>query len=124
MRILIVDDDIQVLEVLYGLLQKPHTIIDCADSCAMAKNLLAENRYDWVTLDFHLGDGTGVDILKIIHDYYPATKTIFFVGETATLKFTAEVTRLGADGVLYKPTHGEELIARVHGKIRAAGGEQ
>ncbi len=118
MRILIVDDDIQVLEVLYGILKKPDTEVDCAGSCEQAKYLLTNNHYDWVTLDFHLGDGTGIDLLKIIHADYPTTKTIFFTSTADTPEFASKVARLGAEGVLSKPTQGAELITHIYGKIR------
>ena len=115
MRILVVDDMPLILEVLCDGLNKPGTEIDRATSCQEAFSLLAENIYDWATLDLSLPDGSGIDILKKIRAKHPNTHVVIISVDAHDPFLKKQLLSMGAEAVFPKPFDLEELIECIYG---------
>ena len=106
-RILLVDDDPDVLDVLEQILEFAGYLVTTADSVAGALALLTSPAYDLVLTDLRLGDGLGT----IIAEKAAATgaKPLIITGYAYDL---AEDERIRYD-YLQKPVFGRELIDAV-----------
>jgi len=115
-RILIVDDEPQILEVLKAYLQREGFEPILKDSVASAVAALSEESPDMLILDINLPDGSGLDLLR----EYGVKASIPVVLLTAR---TDEVDRvvgleMGADDYIVKPFSPREVVARVRAIFR------
>jgi len=81
-RILVVDDEAEVLELLRDVLVSEGYAVDTAPGAAGALQLIRENIYDIALLDFNLPDMNGVMLHHQIRqiDGELASRTIFMSG--------------------------------------------
>lgn len=121
MRILLVEDDSQLLVQLDQFLQLQGFSVDLADDGEKAQFLLTEYTYDAVLLDLGLPKVDGVGVLKFARAQGIATPVIIL---TARDTWEQKVLGLdaGADDYLTKPFHQQELLARVNALIRRSNG--
>src|SRR5690349_25152494 len=66
MRILVVEDDPNLAPFLVKALEEASHVADHANSLAEARRRLADTRYDLVSMDLQLPDGSGLDLLAEI----------------------------------------------------------
>ncbi|MBT8138934.1 MAG: response regulator transcription factor [Gammaproteobacteria bacterium] len=120
-RILLVDDDIELCELLEEYLQKEGLDINVAhDGLAAVEHLAqvnaAKQDYDAIVLDFMLPGMQGLDILQRLRTF----------SNTPVLMLTArgdDIDRIvgleaGADDYLPKPCNPRELLARLRAVLR------
>lgn len=121
MRILLVEDDSQLLVQLDQFLQLQGFSVDLADDGEKAQFLLTEYTYDAVLLDLGLPKVDGVGVLKFARAQSITTPVIIL---TARDTWEQKVLGLdaGADDYLTKPFHQQELLARVNALIRRSNG--
>ena len=79
-RILIVDDDKAVLQVLTKILQKAECNVDAVETAHEALNRLEAASYDAIVIDVHLQDMNGLDLLTRIDMIAPSMKKIVLTG--------------------------------------------
>lgn len=107
-RVLVVDDEADIRELLLLTLQRMGHEADAAESCVEAKKLLAENTYQLCLTDMRLPDGTGLDVLHHISENYAAIPvaviTAFGSAENAVAALKA-----GAFDYLAKPISLKQL---------------
>jgi DNA-binding response OmpR family regulator len=117
-RVLVVDDEPTVREVVAGYLRRDgHTVAEAADGTA-ALHLVESERFDLVVLDMMLPGVNGLDILRRIRQ----------LGDLPVIMLTARAEEsdrvagleLGADDYVVKPFSPRELAARVNGVLRRA----
>jgi CheY-like chemotaxis protein len=96
--ILHVEDHVDTCE-LVSLLLEDYKVIS-AHNMAEAIGLLTFEKFDLVVLDYHLPDGTGLDICRFIRSFDYKTPILFFTGTSSLDKVRA--TAVGAQGVLGK----------------------
>jgi DNA-binding response OmpR family regulator len=115
-RVLVVDDDPEVLEVVVDVLRDDGYVVDQADHGAAAKTALASQRYDLVVLDVMLADVDGREMLAEIR----RTSEIPVILLTGRGKETDRVVglKMGADDYVVKPFSPPELAARVATVLR------
>ena len=109
MRILLVDDSWEVLNVLTHLLQGPEIEIHAADTCAMAEARAAVNVYDWAVVDFDLHGSDGMDVLRRIRRYSRRTRLLVFSADADDSALRTEALVAGAEAVFTKPLQVAEL---------------
>ena len=117
MRILIVEDEFSLADLIANKLQKEKYVVDiCTNGDDGLYNALT-NAYDLIILDIMLPGINGIDILKQIKQENIKAKVIML-----TAKSTLEDKLVGFDNgaidYITKPFHLEELVARVNAQIR------
>lgn len=116
-RILLVDDEEGLLEMIQLLLEREgYTHIDCAFTGSQARRLIEKNIYDLIVLDVMLPDTTGFELCQEIRKR--STVPILFL--TAR---TSDIDKLvgfgyGGDDYVTKPFHSLELVARIKALLR------
>lgn len=122
MRLLLVEDDLQLVERLHDDLSQQGFVVDKTDNGVDAEHLGDEEAYDLVILDLGLPQRSGLEVLA---NWRNKGNTVPVIVLTARDSWQERVDGLkaGADDYMGKPFHTEELIARIHNLIRRAAGQ-
>lgn len=107
-KILVVDDEVQVGELFREVLSSGHYMVHVATSGKDATSALATETYEVAFVDLLLPDTTGVQLLKLIHESYPATRAVIVTGHPYS-QLMADAFELGFFMVLKKPFTGEQI---------------
>ncbi len=121
-KVLVVDDEPTVREVVVGYLRRDgHDVAEAADGNA-ALDLLDADPPDLVVLDMMLPGVNGLDVLRRVR----ATSDIPVIMLTARAEESDRVSglELGADDYVVKPFSPRELAARVNGVLRRTSGRE
>ena len=118
MRVLIVDDDIQLLRALrINLTARGYTVVTAADG-RTALRAAAELRPDVVVLDLGLPDLDGTDVIAELRTLTQVPIIVLSARTDSTDKVHA--LDRGADDYVTKPFGVEELTARLRAAVRRA----
>ncbi|MGY3061730.1 two-component system OmpR family response regulator [Streptomyces sp. TE3672] len=119
-RILVVDDEPDVTDVLAGVITgegwKVRTAGDGATALAAARVF----RPDAVVLDWMLPDLDGLQVLRALRHEMPKVCVLFLTARDAVEDRIAGITA-GGDDYVTKPYSLEEVLARLRGLLRRAG---
>jgi len=107
-RILIVDDEKGMRDLLSIMLKNDGYKVDCAESAARARDLISKGAYDLVLSDIAMPDGSGVDVLRMAREIQPDCIFILITAYAST-ESAIEALKLGAYDYLIKPFDVEEL---------------
>jgi DNA-binding NtrC family response regulator len=110
-KVLIVDDDTAVRELLVAVLEDQYTVTQ-ADSSAALQKFFPQDPPDVVLLDVQLPDASGMDLLPQIKKNWPDTEVILLSGH-GTITMAVEAGKRGAYNFLSKPFENEKLLADV-----------
>lgn len=119
MRILLVEDDIDLSTPLKQQLVKAGFAVDVADNGIDGEFMGSENPYDAVVLDLGLPRRPGLDVLKNWRNAGVKVPVIILTARDAWHE-RVDGFKAGADDYLGKPFHTEELLARITALIRRA----
>ncbi|MFN0275621.1 MAG: sigma-54-dependent transcriptional regulator [Chitinophagales bacterium] len=119
-RILIIDDDVAICNLLSRFLTKNGYVTETSNSAKTGVELAGKNDYDVVFCDFRLGDGDGRDVIQKIKTLRPETQVIIITGYS-DIKIAVEVMKLGAFDYITKPLLPDELLMIIK---KALGGNQ
>src|SRR5919109_1347770 len=110
-RILIVDDDEQVRNLLKDYLREEH---DCRDvaSAEEALSLLRAHRFDLVLSDIQMPGLSGIELIPRIVEHSPDTVVILISGQQ-TIDYAIEAMRAGAFDYITKPFDLRQVGAAV-----------
>lgn len=111
-RILLVDDDPTVLQLITRLLSAGSHRLECAKSGEEALEKMKEFRPDIVLTDNRMSGMTGLELLKKIRETYPLTGVILMTG-SVNIDTAIEAIRLGAYEFLVKPFSNANLLLSV-----------
>ncbi|TXD81797.1 response regulator transcription factor [Subsaximicrobium wynnwilliamsii] len=117
MKILIIEDEPQMLENMRETLEKEHYTVESASDFKAGLNKIGAYDYDCILLDIGLPDGNGLELLIELKRQDKADGVII-VSAKNSLDDRIEGLNLGADDYLSKPFHMAELHARVKAVIR------
>src|SRR5256885_520719 len=121
MRILVVDDDPQVSELVQQGLSAENYEVDTAQDAEEAQSAIQRVEYDLIVLDLNLPGKDGVKILKEIRTTDRKTPVLILTGRSA-VETRIECLDAGADDCLIKPFSFAELSARIRALRRRAPG--
>lgn len=119
-RVLVVDDEPDLTEVLCGALAYEGYDARPAADRATAVRATAEFRPDAVILDVMLPDADGFTVLREIRAELPLVCVLFLTARDAVEDRVAGI-RAGGDDYVTKPFSLDEVTARLHGLLRRAG---
>lgn len=117
MKILIIEDEQDLRNVMVESLRKEMFVVETADSLSTANDKISTYDYDCILLDIMLPGGSGLSILQDLKEMKKQDSVIII---SAKNSIDDKVTglNLGADDYLAKPFHLAELTARVKSVIR------
>lgn len=117
MRILVVEDQIKMAQLLKQGLSEVGYAVDLAEAGSTAESLVSENEYDLIILDIMLPDQSGLDTARHLRaDGYHGP--ILMLTALLTTKDKVIGLDAGADDYLTKPYSFDELLARVRALLR------
>ena len=121
-RLLIVDDEVDIVDLLRDVLTNEGYVVDAAPSAEDALRLIHENIYDAAILDFNLPDMDGVMLHRQIRQKDPdlANRSIFMSGLVQSDTNLGYYAAQGA-GFLSKPFDIEDVLAAVRSLVDSAG---
>jgi DNA-binding response OmpR family regulator len=119
MRLLVVEDNPNIRELLLELLDGAGYAADGAANIEEALTRLANAAFDLLILDLELPDGDGRRVLRHLRRRGSAMPVIVCSGE-AHATACADLFDAGADACLAKPFSSEELLARIRALLRRA----
>jgi len=120
MRILLLEDDVQLASGLKQSLQAEQYAVDHFDRIQSAISASEHEHYDLVILDLGLPDGSGFDFLKRFRKKQVSPVLILTARDGIDDKIQG--LDLGADDYLPKPFDINELQARIRALIRRSAG--
>lgn len=121
-RILIVEDEPRLSQLMADYLQHAHFHTEQTDSAREAMALAKKEHFQAILLDLMLPDGDGMDVCKAIrqHSQVPILMVTARVDEVDRLLGL----ELGADDYICKPFSPREVVARVKAVLRRANPHQ
>ncbi|MDF9824006.1 two-component system response regulator ArlR [Breznakia sp. PF5-3] len=115
-KILIVEDEKNMLDLLRLELTHEHYEVDCAQTGRDALDKALVNEYDLILLDLMLPQMNGVEVCRRIR-LEKSTPIIMLTARDAVMDKVNGLAS-GADDYLAKPFAMEELFARIHALLR------
>ncbi len=116
-KILLVEDDLDLYLVLKKALQKELYTIDIAPCLADASHLLTHFRYDLILLDLMLPDGNGITFCQKLRARGEGIPLIILTAKDTIMDRVFGLDS-GADDYLAKPFSLAELMARIRARLR------
>lgn len=111
-RILLVDDEQDICDLLSSLLSSAGAEMDCALDEAEAAEKLAGRLYDVVLTDLNLGAGSGLRICDLVNRMQPGVPTIVVTGY-GSLDAAVGAIRAGAYDFIAKPIDAAMVMVAV-----------
>ena len=120
MRILVVEDDVQIADMLTEALTNRHYTVDVAQDGEMAWNWIETLEYDLVLLDITLPKMNGLLFCQKLRDRNFSLPVLML---TARDTIADKIIGLdaGADAYMVKPFDLEELMAQIRALLRRKG---
>jgi CheY-like chemotaxis protein len=120
-RILVVDDDRDIREVVAAMLDAVGLTVESATSAEEALERARAESYDLLVLDWNLPGMTGIELCRLIRrDTRLATLPVLFLTAHDGSNDVVEAFASGADDYVVKPFRAPELGARIFGLLRRA----
>ncbi len=117
MKILIVEDDLEILRTVLKYFDSFGYVLEKAKNYQDGLAKVNEFVYDCVILDLNLPDGDGIDLLAKIKQKNKSTGVII-LSANSSIETKVAGLEIGADDYLTKPFHLSELNARVKSVVR------
>jgi two-component system KDP operon response regulator KdpE len=118
-RVLVVDDEPQILRALQTTLRGAGYEVDTAATATEALARAAAHPPEAVILDLMLPDGSGVEVCRELRGWSRAPVLVLSAIGEETQKVAA--LDAGADDYVTKPFGVDELLARLRAALRRAG---
>lgn len=121
MKLLIIEDDTSLREIMQRALQGEGYIVESAATYFDACDKIAGYSYDCIMLDIMLPDGNGLKLLEQIKKIGNDSRVII-ISARDSLDDKITGLDLGADDYLAKPFYMAELSARIKSVMRRGSG--
>lgn len=117
MKILIVEDEPSLRELMQRTLAAEKYVVETAPDYSSAVQKTEEYEYDCILLDIMLPDGNGLRLLEHIRRMRKR-ESVIIISAKDSLEDKVSGLELGADDYLPKPFHLAELSARIKSVVR------
>ncbi|MBU6444404.1 MAG: response regulator [Alphaproteobacteria bacterium] len=121
MRLLLVEDNARLCELVRRALAAEGFAVDIAQTLRTAEEFLERAPYDLIVLDLGLPDGDGLTLLRTLRGRAEAVPVLVMTARSG-LDDRILGLDLGADDYLIKPFATGELAARCRALLRRPGG--
>ena len=118
-RVLVVDDEPQILRGLRVILRNAGFQVEVSDSVAGALDAVSVRPPDALVLDLVLPDGSGVDVVRDLRRW--TALPILVLSAMGDEREKVRALDAGADDYVTKPFGAEELTARLRALLRRVG---
>lgn len=126
-KILVVDDDADILRLIIIRLQAAGYQVETVPSAEQALALVAAGKFQLVITDLRMGGMDGLALFDTLHRSDPGLPVIILTAH-GSIPEAVEATQRGVFGFLTKPFDSKELLKQVSSALRlsqpTAGGEQ
>src|SRR5271156_1179475 len=116
-RVLVVDDEADIRELLSMTLGKMELEVDCAANEFEAVQLMQKHLYDLCLTDMRFPAGDGLKLVEHVTDHYPATPVAVITAHGSTENAVAAL-KAGAFDYLSKPVSLNQLRALVNSALK------
>ncbi|WP_313329536.1 response regulator transcription factor [Comamonas sp.] len=117
MKILLVEDNLELAQSLAGLLRQHAFVVDHVDRGDAADQLLSQSHYDLLLLDLNLPQLSGKALLRRLRERGDSLPVIVLTASDS-LDQKVLCLEIGADDYLVKPVEVRELLARMQAIAR------
>jgi len=118
-RVLVCDDEIQILRALRVVLREAGFEVITAQTAQDALDLVSVRPPDAAILDLVLPDGSGIDVCREIRTW--SSMPILLLSAVGEEDEKVRALEAGADDYVVKPFSPRELVARLQAALRRAG---
>lgn len=119
-RVLVVEDDQDVRDVILSALEREHFELRHADDGRAAVDLAQAFRPDVILLDLNLPELSGIDVCQRVREFSDAYILMLTASDDLSDKLVG--LSAGADDYVTKPCSMPEVIARIRALMRRARG--
>jgi len=116
-KILVVDDDENILLSIKEILSQKGYLVDIAISGEEALQKLKEKFYNLIIIDIVLPDIDGLDLIEKVADTLPKMRKVVITGY-ASLENAVKALNLGANAYIMKPLSPIKLLEIVDKELR------
>ncbi len=117
MKILLVDDEIQLTDALSVILKKNNYSVDVSNDGENGQDMALSGIYDLIILDIMMPKIDGLSLLKTLRNNKYSTP-VLMLSAKSEISDKIEGLNLGADDYLTKPFSTDELLARIKALLR------
>ena len=115
-NLLVVDDEQPICESINMFMSELNHTVFTASNVADALKIFTDLTPEVVILDIRLPDGSGLEVLKRMHQLHPMTKVIMITA-FQDMETTIEAMKLGAYDYLHKPLDADEVSKTVQDAV-------
>ena len=109
MKILIVDDEVNLLQSLGDVLRSKGFMVGTARNGLEALDKLKERFFDLIIADLKMPRMGGMELLKVVRERYPQAAVVILTGY-GTVKSAVDAIKRGAYDYLVKPFVPDEIL--------------
>ncbi len=121
-KILVVDDEMSMREMLEILLLKHGYDVQCAESGSEALSKIQSGPFDLVITDIRMKPVNGLEVLKQCKAISPRTAVIM-ISAYASTELAVEAMNEGAYDYFPKPFNNEEILSVISNALRSNSGD-
>ncbi|MFQ5834987.1 MAG: sigma-54-dependent transcriptional regulator, partial [bacterium] len=112
-KILIVDDEVNLLQSLSDVLKKKGYLVVTSQNGLEAMEKLKERYFNIAIVDLKMPKMGGMELLEVMRERYPQTLVVILTGY-ATIKSAVDTMKKGAYDYLVKPFSPDEVLLIVN----------
>jgi DNA-binding response OmpR family regulator len=120
MRLLVVEDETRIVELLQSAFQRAGFVVDAVGTAAACREALSFVTYDAIILDLGLPDGDGLQLLATMRRAGNNVPILILTARDAVEDRVGGLDA-GADDYLVKPFAVVELVSRIKALLRRPG---
>ena len=117
-KILVVDDEIGIRELLSDILSDEGYAVETAENAEAARRRITAESFDLILLDIWMPDTDGVSLLKELNVRRLLHCPVLMMSGHATIETAVEATKFGALACLEKPISMQKLLESVRNGLQ------